>query len=83
MSNFICRLFGHKYKLITSDTVNYKEYKCTNCKNLFTLDDNGEITRLTPKMQKVNKALNDFYEKRRSRKEYATPLEQKSSSLVQ
>lgn len=60
-NRLLCKLFGHKYKLIKKYRSNHSEYECCNCKNQFTQDDNGSLTPLTPKLRHINEVLEKLY----------------------
>lgn len=66
LSNFSCKIFGHKYRITKRYASNLKEFECAHCKKQFTLDGYGHYTPLTPKLRRVNEVYENFYTKKLS-----------------
>ena len=46
-----CMVFGHSYKISKHVTDHIKEYKCERCSESFTTSLEGDIIKLTPKLE--------------------------------
>ncbi|WGK66017.1 DUF1660 family phage protein [Croceiramulus getboli] len=69
-TSFLCKLFGHKYKITKRYASSHKEFECSQCKAQYTLDDYGRYTPLTSKLQRINEVMEKFYLARHARIEH-------------
>lgn len=68
MKNIYCSFLGHEF-IVTKHVTNFvKEFRCKNCNKSFTTDQAGNLTRLTPKYQEINKILEKVHQKKLKRK---------------
>ncbi len=64
MKNIHCMIFGHDYRVTRHVTNHVKEYTCKNCKKALTVNSNGGLTDLTPKLKEINDVLATVHNKR-------------------
>ena len=68
MKNLYCSFLGHEF-IVTKHVTNYvKEFNCKHCGKKFTTDQSGNLTRLTPKHQEINRILERIHLKKQKRK---------------
>lgn len=65
MRKMYCKIFGHDYKVSRHVTSHVKEYICSRCQKELTIDGNGSLTELTPKLKEINDILEQFHNKRK------------------
>ena len=64
MKHIPCKVFGHDLEITRHVTYHVKEYTCKNCKEEFTTNVNGTLTKLTPKFKEINDVLERIHHKK-------------------
>lgn len=54
MKTLICKFIGHHYTEINKSSILAPNYQCKTCKQKFTTDGYGTITKLTPFWEENN-----------------------------
>ena len=63
-----CMVFGHSYKISKHVTDHIKEYKCERCSESFTTSLEGDIIKLTPKLEDINSVLKHLHNRKKADK---------------
>ncbi len=75
----ICAILDHRFEVSRNITDHIKEYRCTCCGQEMTDTAQGFMAKLTPKFKETNAFLQNYYQRRCSRKLYRQKTLSKAS----